>query len=277
MPLTARRHIRKMRGGAQSHLLEADNGACYVVKFRNNPQHRRILVNELIGSEVFRYLQISTPETAIVSLTPEFLRDNPEVHLQLGSGKQPVEPGWHFGSRYPGDPDRLAVYDFLPDSLLPSVSNRSHFLGALVADKWMSNADGRQSIFFRARLAEWSAASGSQPRRAGFIAQMIDQGYLFNGPQWEFTDSPLQGLAPRSVIYQGVRSLDDFQPWLDQVTWFPEEVLDTVWKRVPPQWTEGEDSLLEQLLEKLLRRRPRVAELLAGCRRAKPSLFPDWK
>src|ERR1035438_6617674 len=46
MPLTAVRHVRKMRGGAQAHLLEADDGKWYVVKFRNNPQHRRVLVNE---------------------------------------------------------------------------------------------------------------------------------------------------------------------------------------------------------------------------------------
>ena len=48
MPLTAVRHVRKMRGGAQAHLLEADDGHWYVVKFRNNPQHRRVLVNEAI-------------------------------------------------------------------------------------------------------------------------------------------------------------------------------------------------------------------------------------
>ena len=52
MPLTAVRHVRKMRGGAQAHLLEADDGHWYVVKFRNNPQHRRILVNELLCSSV---------------------------------------------------------------------------------------------------------------------------------------------------------------------------------------------------------------------------------
>ncbi len=35
-----------MRGGAQSHLMRCDDGYYYVVKFQNNPQHRRILVNE---------------------------------------------------------------------------------------------------------------------------------------------------------------------------------------------------------------------------------------
>jgi hypothetical protein len=50
MPASARRLVRKMRGGAQAHLIEADDGHFYVVKFRNNPQGRRILVNEWFGA-----------------------------------------------------------------------------------------------------------------------------------------------------------------------------------------------------------------------------------
>src|SRR5712671_3898793 len=115
MPLTARRHIRKMRGGAQSHLLEADDGQFYIVKFQNNPQHRRILVNELVGSVLLKYLQISTPEAALIEVTEEFLRENPEVSFELGPRRAPVTPGWQFGSLYPGDPSKVAVYDFVPD------------------------------------------------------------------------------------------------------------------------------------------------------------------
>src|SRR3954468_1738028 len=104
MPLKARRFIRKMRGGAQAHLLEAEDGQFYVVKFLNNPQHRRILVNEWIASVFLRYLGISTPEMAVISVTAAFLEANPEVHFQLGSRREPVELGWHFGSQYPGNP-----------------------------------------------------------------------------------------------------------------------------------------------------------------------------
>src|SRR6188474_2467463 len=102
MPINARRHIRKMRGGAQSHLLEGDDGCFYVVKFLNNPQHRRILVNELVSSIFLRYLQISSPETAIVSITPEFLKENPQVSFELGTRSVPVAAGRHFGSKFPG-------------------------------------------------------------------------------------------------------------------------------------------------------------------------------
>ncbi len=264
-----------MRGGAQAHLMEAEDGCFYVVKFANNPQHRRILVNEMIAGVALRYLQIAAPETAIVSLSPDFLAVNHEVCIQLGTRRIAPAAGWHFGSRFPGDPERLAVYDFLPDALLEHVDNLSHFLGVLVADKWMGNADGRQSIYFRARLSEWTPAAGTR-RRVGFVTQMIDQGFVFNGPNWEFADAPLQGLALRPSVYRSVRSLDDFQPWLDQVAHFPEEVLDQAMKQIPPQWIAGEEQELEKLLEKLLARRRRVADMIVECRRARVGLFPNW-
>src|SRR5688572_33207308 len=112
MLVNARRLIRKMRGGAQAQLIEADDGHFYVVKFRNNPQHRRVLVNEWIAGTLLDYLQITAPKRAIVRLSAEFLAESPEVHIQLGKRKEPVEAGWHFGSRYPADPSRIAIYDF---------------------------------------------------------------------------------------------------------------------------------------------------------------------
>src|ERR1700759_1799226 len=101
MPLSAVRHVRKMRGGSQSHLLEADDGCWYVVKFRNNPQHRRILVNELLCAQFLDYLKITAPQTALVELSQSFLDANADVHISLGSRRVEIEPGWHFGSRYP--------------------------------------------------------------------------------------------------------------------------------------------------------------------------------
>jgi len=271
MPLTAVRHVRKMRGGAQSHLLEADDGNWYVVKFRNNPQHRRILVNELLSAVFLEYLKIAIPEWAVIHLSPDFLRNNPDVHLTLGSRRIAVEPGWHFGSRYPGDPARTAVYDFLPDALLPKVVNLDDFRAVLVFDKWAANADGRQSVFYRAMVRR---GEGGQP---GFVARMIDNGFAFNGPHWDFPDSPVQGLYARRLVYESVRSLEDFRPWLDLVEHFPEEVLDRAWKSVPPDWLEGEEDAFDQLLEHLYARSRRVPELIAACRDARANPFPNWK
>jgi hypothetical protein len=271
MPLTAVRHVRKMRGGAQAHLLEADDGRWYVVKFRNNPQHRRILVNELLAAAFLDYLKITTPQTALIQVSEEFLTANPEAHLSLGTRRIAPCSGWQFGSQYPGDPSRTAVYDFLPDSLLPTVANLEEFRAVLVFDKWVGNADGRQAIFYRARVT----AGGET--RPGIVARMIDHGFAFNGPHWDFPESPLQGLYSRRMVYDNVQGLDDFQPWLEQVIHFPEEVIDQAWKRIPPDWVAGEEEALEQLLERLFERRKRVADLIAGCREARTDPFPNWR
>ncbi|MGO9262170.1 MAG: HipA family kinase [Bryobacteraceae bacterium] len=276
MPLTAAGLVRKMRGGAQAHLLEADDGNWYVVKFRNNPQHRRILVNELLASALLDYLKIAAPPVALIHVTPAFLEAYPEVHITLGSRHLPVEPGWHFGSRYPGDPGRVAVYDFLPDALLPGVANLEDFRAILVFDKWVANADGRQCVFHRARVRRADGRSAEEAEPA-FVARMIDHGFAFNGPHWDFPESPVQGLYARRLVYESVTSLDDFQPWLEQVVNFPEEVVDQAWKRIPPDWVEGEEDELDRLLERLFERRKRVVDLLGACREGRTDPFPNWK
>jgi len=265
-----------MRGGAQAHLVEAVDGNFYVVKFRNNPQHRRVLVNELIASVLLRYLEISAPEAAVVDFPPEFLAQNPEIFIQLGGRRLAVEPGRHFGSRYPGHPERLAVYDFLPDLLLEKVVNLRDFPAILVFDKWTGNADTRQAIFFRSKVHEWAPARNA-PARLGFVAQMIDHGFIFNGPHWDFVDSPRAGLYFRPAVYRQVRSWDDFQPWLDRVVHFPAEVVDDACRRIPPEWLEGDEEALEALLSALLRRSRRVPDLLREAARSVTDAFPYWR
>ena len=45
-------HVRRMRGGAQGHLMRCADGNFYVVKFRNNPQHLRVLANEMLATRL---------------------------------------------------------------------------------------------------------------------------------------------------------------------------------------------------------------------------------
>jgi hypothetical protein len=277
MPVRARKLIRKMRGGAQAHLVEGEDGHFYVVKFVNNPQHRRILINEWLACAFLRYLQIHVPDTAIIELTGDFIEANPDLYITLGSKREAVPPGLHFGSRMAVHPERVATFDFLPDKLLDKVENRTDFLGILVFDKWIGNADSRQAVFFRARAKSWTPLKGEIPGRLGFFAQMIDHGFAFNGATWQFNDSPLQGLYFRTAIYDEVRSLDSFQPWLSMVESFPTEVIDSAWKEVPRTWVDSDEDALLQLLEALVKRRGRVAGLIEDVRRKRTKAFANWR
>ena len=56
----------------------------------------------------------------------------------------------------------------------------------------------------------------------------------------------------------------------------PEE---TVWAaagEVPPEWYGGDLAEMEALVEKLLRRRGRIRELIEGFRRSDREPFPKW-
>jgi hypothetical protein len=277
MPIQARNLIRKMRGGAQAHLLECADGGFYVVKFVNNPQHRRILINEWLANSFLRYLQIHVPETSLIEVSADFIAENPDLYFLLGPRREPVIPGLHFGSRLAVHPDRVAIFDFLPDKLLEKVENRVDFLGTLVFDKWVGNADSRQAVFFRARAKAWTPIKGSPPNRIGFFAQMIDHGFSFNGPHWQFGDSPLQGLYFRTSVYDQVRSLDSFQPWLDLVANFPETVVDSAWKEIPREWLAEDEEALEKMLEQLLKRRKRVSTLVEDIRDKRANAFVNWR
>jgi hypothetical protein len=267
----ARSFVRKMRGGAQSHLLQADDENFYVVKFRNNPQHRRILINELLSSAILKSLGILSPKAVLVGITPEFLRMNPEVHLTVGGRHLPVETGWHFGSQYPGNPASTAVYDFLPKEIRRQVVNSDDFLAALLFDKWVANMDGRQCVFYRAAIQ----SEGYDRERVGWVASMIDHGFAFNGPRWDFPESAIQGLC-RNQFYGGVRSLDDFQPWLDQILHFPERMINHARKSVPAEWIEHDEEALERMLDRLFQRRKLVPALVKQCCNASPDSFPLW-
>jgi len=58
----------------------------------------------------------------------------------------------------------------------------------------------------RCSIARWCGAENPGARRRarpGFVARMIDHGYTFNGPNWDFPDSPLQGIYARRLVYGG--------------------------------------------------------------------------
>jgi len=243
-----------MRGETQAHLVAGDDGHYYVVKFTNNPRGCRILVNELVACLLLHELGVLTPEVAFIRVDEQFRSENPAGHLVTAAGNEPFSVGIHLGTRYPagGSP----IYDFLPDPILPRVDNLSHFLGALVFDKWTANAGERQAIFFRRTVVPRPNHLESK-----WIVEMIDHGRAFQGKEWTFRDLPEQGLYRQAIVYNPTGSFDDAQVWIDKASRITDGRLDCIRRFVPPAWIEGEEREFAHLLERLADRRSRVAEL----------------
>ncbi len=141
-------HIRRMRGGAQAHLMRCDDSHYYVVKFQNNPQHPRVLANEMLGTRLAGRLGLPTTPVEVIEVREDLIAATADLVMQLGMGRASCRAGLQFGSRYPGDPARMPVLDYLPDEQLREVENLADFAGMLVFDKWTCNTNGRQAIFF---------------------------------------------------------------------------------------------------------------------------------
>jgi len=261
-------HIGKMRGGAQAHLLRCDDAAYYVVKFQNNPQHLRILANEMLGYHLATALGLPVARGEVVEVSAELIAQTPDLAIVKRGRPETCPAGFHFGSRFPGDPGRVAVHDFFPDDRLAEVANVGEFAGMLLFDQWTCNTNGRQVIF---------VAEPFSYRTAGYRALMIDQGFCFNAGEWNFPDSPLRGLYPRHRVYEAVTGWNSFEPYLSRLEQLPRRVLDEAAAAVPPEWYEGDTAALDRLLTRLDQRRRRLRELITAARNSSRQPFPHWR
>jgi hypothetical protein len=252
--------------------MRCSDGHFYVVKFQNNPQHKRVLANEMLGTRLASYLGLPTTPFESVHVSEELIRLTPDLCMELPRQRVGCQPGLQFGSRFPGDPRRLTLFDFLPDALLSKVENLHDFAGMLVFDKWTCNTDGRQTLFLR-DSADGAAASED----AAYKTWMIDQGFCFNAGEWNFPDAPLRGLYARNRVYEGITSGDSFGPWLQRLQIrITEKALDVAIREIPPEWYDDDMDSLLSLVDKLYRRRERVPELLLAAKNTTRQPFPNW-
>lgn len=280
--LFATEQIRRMRGGAQSHLMRCSDGNYYVVKFQNNPQHRRILVNELLGTRLAGRLGLPITPAEIIHVGEELIRLTPELCMEMPRERIPCQAGLQFGSRYPGDPRRLTLYDFLPDEQLRAVENLNQFAGMLVFDKWTCNTNGRQTLFLREEPRNPETGGNGykarEDRDGDYETVMIDQGFCFNAGEWNYPDAPLRGLYARNRVYQDVTGMESFAPWLERLEKsITGRVLEKIRDEVPPEWYEDDYDVLSHLLEQLYRRRTRVPDLLLAAKNTTRQPFPNWR
>ena len=244
--------------------MRCSDGHYYVVKFRNNPQHLRVLANELLATRLAERAGLPVPATEVVEVGEWLIANTHELNIQLDHGTVPCEPGLQFGSRYLVDPLEGQVFDYMPMEMLNRVRNLETFAGILALDKWTCNANGRQAAFWR-KLGERK-----------YTASFIDQGYCFNAGEWSFPDSPLRGVYARNDVYAGVRGWQSFEPWLSAVERMGEKVLWAAAGEIPPEWYGGDWDALEQLIKTLLERRRLVRELITAFRLSSRHPFPNW-
>ncbi len=87
MAVVAVQAIRRMRGGAQSQLMLGADGKLWVVKFKNNPQHLRVLANELIATRLAAAVGLTVPVSDVVEVSQWLIANSPDMHVELARGR----------------------------------------------------------------------------------------------------------------------------------------------------------------------------------------------
>lgn len=264
--LSAVQHLRRLRGGSQSHLLRASDGASYVTKFQNNPQHVRVLANEMLATRLGLAIGLPMPRVDVIEVSDWLVEHTPEMRIQVGGTEIPCQSGKQLASLYAGTEGFGLTVDYLPRELLDDVSNLADFARVLVVDKWTCNADGRQAIFSR-----------KTPRSRRYHATFIDQGYCFNAGEWTFPDLPLRGVYGNNSVYEVVTGWETFEPALSRAEGMDAQ---TIWRcaaDIPEEWYEGDREGLERLVEELSKRRKLICNLITDFGQSPRHPFPHWK
>jgi hypothetical protein len=253
-----------MRGGAQAHLMLCSDGHYYVVKFRNNPQHLRVLANERLAARLAEIVGLPVPTTEPVEVNEWLVQNAPEMHIQLAQSVVRCEPGLQFGSRYVLNPTQGQVFDYMPVEMLDRVTNLASFAGILAFDKWTGNVDGRQAAFWR------------YARQRKYTASFIDHGYCFNAGEWTFPDHPLKGVYARTEVYGTVTGWDSFEPWLSRIERMPAGAIWRAAEAVPAEWYGDDRNAFEQLVATLIERRNKVRHLIEAFQQSPRRPFARW-
>jgi hypothetical protein len=264
MPIQAVQQIRRMRGGAQSHLMLGSDGHAWIVKFQNNPQHLRVLANELVATRLAAAIGLTVPPCDVIDVSAWLIANTTELAVRTGPATEPCRPGLQFGSQLVGGLLPGCVADYLPEEHLAQVRNLREFPGALALDKWTCNANGRQALFHR------------KARERRYSAAFIDQGFCFNAGEWRFVDAPLRGVYLRNTVYREVTGWESFEPWLTRIEQFDAAKAWAIAETVPPEWYGGRVDDLERLIEKLLERRMQVRALITSFQESSRHPFPNW-
>jgi len=139
------------------------------------------------------------------------------------------------------------------------------FVGMLAMDKWTSNSDGRQAVFYKSL------------RDKQYLATFIDQGCCFDAANWTFCDAPLRGVYAQNIVYGKVVGWESFEPWLTRIERMEPQTGWNIARSMPEEWIGGPLTELEMLIERLFARRNRIRELIVDFRESGRAPFPNWQ
>lgn len=240
--------LQRRKGKSKPHLIQCSDGQHYLIKFKNNPQGNRALVNDYVVSHLGLLLGLPIPPVSYIPISKSFIQSCPLFE------KYDFVPGNQFASLYIDGCTGRSKEDPFParDRIL----NHAIIPGILLFDLWVSNQDRwKNNILFK-------------PVKGGkFHLYLIDHGDCFpGGKNWTLeTLGKYPNLKKLRSVHQWcleqVKNSQEVYHFLNQIEKVSREQLETILYSIPSDW---EVSLKEQeaLCQHLLRGKKRLSQLI---------------
>ena len=106
--------VRRMRGASQPWLVRCEDESSYVVKFQNNPQHARVLANEMLASRLAQLVGLPVAPPAFVEVSGSLLGPILNWHSTSESAANPSCPAPSSARASPAFPAKHWWWIFSP-------------------------------------------------------------------------------------------------------------------------------------------------------------------
>jgi hypothetical protein len=216
-----------------------------VVKFRTNPQHSNVVINEFLATRIGAKLGLSIPETEPIRVDE---RISDSIAKWIPPSDALYEPGLHIASRFAGGLLPGLVLDILPKNHLRSVTNLNEYAGISVLDLWLCNTDHRQMVYTR-------------PARAKkYQISWVDFGHCFGGGIWSLCSESAHCFTCEEMPCR--LGWSDYEPWIDLVEKFSANSLRGIFADLPAAWRVGREVELDELANRLNARKFSLLEVV---------------
>jgi hypothetical protein len=251
-------------GCTKPYYLLCDDGEQYAVKFKENPESCRVLINEFVCAELAQLLDLPLAEPKFIYLDESFVEDHgAQISVHVG---EEITTGTHFGTQ-----KVKKAFQIFNSQMIEEAVNINCVPEIILFDHLICNKDRDSNggnLLFDHNTKQ---------------IVLIDHTHAFDlGPLWNAIElkrrvnEPFFALNAHGFVYKKlvpfVRGNNPFATILDKMLSLNDDDLWHIINNIPSEWhitPEEKEALLEYLSDRLNR-----IEQVLPC--IKPTL-PYWK
>lgn len=264
----AARALNPIKNGiTRPYYVNCQNNNTYVVKFAQNPEGPRVLVNEYICAEIATDLGLPLANPTLITIGQEFIEDHgDEIRSHLDTDET-VQEGFHFGTE-----KVKKVVPITTAAMLAQARNVNVIPDIVIFDQLVCNVDRDKNIgnlLFDIDSKEIVVIDHTHAFKIGALWDASQLKHQMIGEPFEMFDT--SGYVYKKLV-QFIDGYNPFHSVIEKISGMTEERLWHIINSVPDQWLVTEEEK-ELLFKYLYDRKNRIEDVLPLLR----NYLPRWK